>query len=58
MSYDSGELLEQALNYVLNGEAIPGVPPIGKALLPDGEEFRRRNEIKAILSDYSSREKV
>lgn len=58
MSYSSGELLEQALEYVMNGKEIPGVKAVGKVLLPDGEEFKRRNEVRQILVDYGARESV
>jgi len=59
MSYSSDELLGRAVDYVINKRSIPGVGEVGDVQLPaDSAEFKRRNEIKAILEDYSKRPAV
>ncbi|MBL8177834.1 MAG: hypothetical protein JNK48_24360 [Bryobacterales bacterium] len=59
MSYSSGALLDQAVEYVTVGRPILGIGRIGKLQLPSSSaEFQRCKEIKGILEDYSSRTEV
>ncbi|MFN7937491.1 MAG: hypothetical protein U0R19_29455 [Bryobacteraceae bacterium] len=59
MANSSGDLLEQAVQHVSSGRRISTVGHIGDLSLPsDSSEYKRCQEIKEILEDYSQRQEV